>query len=273
LRYRPNTDVVLNKVSFKCLPGEKIGVVGRTGAGKSTLTQALTRIVEIESGKITIQNQDIKELDMDTLRKSLTMIPQDPTLFKGTLRYNIDPFNESTDEQIIELLNKAGLQYLMTGKSEKEKEEQEKKEMAEIERQKNFSLGSEKQEKQASSPQKQNTENGAGLDFKIMDLGKNLSIGEKQLICIVRAILRRNKIVILDEATSNIDVITEQRIQKLIQEEFKDSTTITIAHRLNTIIKSDKILFLDQGKVLEFDSPKALQADPNSKFSGLLKEL
>ena len=100
-----------------------------------------------------------------------------------------------------------------------------------------------------------------------------MSIGEKQLICIVRAILRRNKIVILDEATSNIDVITEQKIQQLIQEEFKEATTITIAHRLNTIIKSDKILFLDQGKVLEFDSPKKLQSRPDSKFSGLLKEL
>jgi len=138
LRYRPNTDIVLNKVSFECKPGEKVGVVGRTGAGKSTLTCALTRIVEMDSGRILIDGEDISKLNLNTLREKMTMIPQDPTLFSGTLRYNVDPFEEASDEQVTELLKKAGLDYLFEGKSKKEEEEEKRKKEEEEARKKEF---------------------------------------------------------------------------------------------------------------------------------------
>ena len=126
LRYRPNTEIVLDHVNFEAKPGEKIGVVGRTGAGKSTLTMALTRIVELEEGSISIDGEDISKLNLDTLRGAMTMIPQDPTLFTGTLRHNVDPFEECSDEQITALLKKAGLDYLFEGKSKQELEEEER---------------------------------------------------------------------------------------------------------------------------------------------------
>ena len=230
------------------------------------------------------------------------MIPQDPTLFTGTLRHNVDPFEEASDEQITELLKKAGLEYLFEGKSKKEIDDEEKEKAEKEEREKLFCNGDpeddkdkekEKDDKEKEKDKdekkedkdddekedkdkdkkKEDEDDGKGLKFKVKENGNNLSIGEKQLICIVRAILRRNKIVILDEATANIDVVTEQKIQQLIQDEFKGATTFTIAHRLNTIIKSDKVLFLDKGQVLEFDSPVNLVKKPDSKFAGLLKDL
>lgn len=118
-----------------------------------------------------------------------------------------------------------------------------------------------------------NKEDSRGINMKITEAGKNLSAGERQLLCICRAILRKNKIVILDEATANIDVVTEQKIQRLIELEFKESTVITIAHRLNTIIKSDRVLVLSRGEVVEYDTPKLLMQNPDSEFSKLLKEL
>ena len=125
LKYRPNTDTVLKKLSFKVQPGEKVGIVGRTGAGKSTISMALTRIVELHGGHIQIDGEDISKLKLETLRDAMTMIPQDPCLFTGTLRHNVDPFEEHKDEEIIELFKKAGLEYLFEGKSTKEKEDEE----------------------------------------------------------------------------------------------------------------------------------------------------
>ena len=162
---------------------------------------------------------------------------------------NIDPFNESTDERIIDLVQKAGLEYLFDGRS--------KQEMLE--------------EQQGMTVESGN-DNRIGLNFMIMEEGKNLSIGERQLICIIRAILRKNKIVILDEATANIDVVTEQTIQRLIDEEFQDATVICIAHRLNTIIRSDMVLVMGDGRMLEYDTPQNLMANPNSTFGEMLQE-
>ena len=142
------------------------------------------------------------------MRKHVTMIPQDPTMFTGSLRFNLDPFNKHSDEKLSSLLKKAAI---------------DKK---------------------------------CDLDFKVEEDGKNLSVGERQLICIVRAILRRSQVVILDEATANIDVVTEKNIQRLIDEELKGATLLTIAHRLNTVINSDKILVLNEGKLVEFDIPE-----------------
>jgi len=230
LRYRPNTDTVLNNLSFHVAPGEKVGIVGRTGAGKSTITMALTRIVELENnkGKISIDGEDISKLNLESLRGSMTMIPQDPTLFTGSLRHNVDPFEDNTDEEIISLFKKAGLEYLFEGKSKKEKEDEanekaDKKKRLQIEDEEEEKDKDKKDDKDSKDGEKSKDEkkdgegekkedeeeDGKGLKFRVKEEGNNLSVGEKQLICIVRAILRRNKIVILDEATANIDVVTE----------------------------------------------------------------
>ena len=327
LRYRPNCDLALNGISFSAAPGEKVGVVGRTGAGKSTLFMALTRIVELEGGKIEIDGQDISRVDLKALRDQITMIPQDPTLFTGTLRFNLDPFDQVSDERIHELIKKAGLEYLLEGTSKKEKEDKKENEQKEEEKKKNTAFEvsdsededekkkesdkkdddakkdekkeddkdkekKDKDEKKASwfsfwrskddkekkvkdkkdKDKKDEEEDGKGLKFKVQEEGKNLSVGERQLICIIRAILRCNKLVVLDEATANIDVVTEQAIQKLISEEFTGATVLTIAHRLNTIISSDKVLFLSKGTVLEYDTPKRLMANPDSAFAKLAED-
>ena len=241
------------------------------------------------------------------------MIPQDPIMFAGTLRYNLDPFDESTDERMTELIKKAGLEYLLEGVSKKELKDKEEKEAKEKARKALLpdgeSSGDEKDDEkkkkedekddkkkeggddkkegdkdkkvdddkkdgdEKDKDKKDEEEDGKGLKFKVQDEGKNLSIGERQLICIIRAILRCNKIVILDEATANIDVVTEQAIQKLISEEFLGATVLCIAHRLNTIIRSDKVLVMDKGQAAEFDSPQALMADRKSIFSKMLKQM
>lgn len=208
LRYRPDTDLVLKNVNFNIEGGMKVGVVGRTGAGKSTIALTLSRILELESGSIEIDGVDISKVGLQRLRNKVTMIPQDPTLFKGTLRFNIDPSEEVPTERILELIEKAGLDELL---------------------------------------KKQLKDNQSILDMEIKEAGSNLSSGEKQLISICRAILRKAKVVVLDEATSNIDVLTEKKILKLLSEDLAESTVITIAHRLNTIIKSDRILVLGEG--------------------------
>ena len=230
LRYRPETEIVLNNISFKIEACQKIGVVGRTGAGKSTLWLALTRVIEAVSGQILIDGVDISSISLKNLREKIAVIPQDPSLFEGTLRFNLDPENRILDTELIDILRLASLEKLID-------------------------------------------ENNEGLNQYIEEKGQNLSSGEKQLIWICRAILRRNKIVLIDEATANIDIKTEETIKKLIDEYFRDATMITIAHRLNTIIKSDKILVLDNGKVAEFDTPKSLMENTSSMFYNFLNNM
>lgn len=230
LRYRPDTELVLKNLNVSIKAREKIGIVGRTGAGKSTICLALCRIVEADGGSIFIDGLDISTIGLEDLREKITIIPQDPTLFEGSLRFNLDPVGTSTDSELLSMLEKASLENLVS-------------------------------------------RDESGLNQKIEDGGKNLSSGEKQLICICRAILRKNKIVLMDEATANIDIKTEQIIQKLIHDEFIDSTVLTIAHRLNTVINSDKVLVLSQGEVVEFDDPQTLLEDPESMFYSYAKEL
>ena len=230
LRYRPEAEIVLNDISFKIEACQKIGVVGRTGAGKSTLWLALTRVIEAISGQILIDGVDISSISLKNLREKIAVIPQDPSLFEGTLRFNLDPENRILDTELINILRLASLEKLID-------------------------------------------ENNKGLNQYIEEKGQNLSSGEKQLIWICRAILRRNKIVLIDEATANIDIKTEETIKKLIDEYFRDATMITIAHRLNTIIKSDKILVLDNGKVAEFDTPKSLMENTSSMFYNFLNNM
>jgi len=230
-------------------------------------------------------------------------------MFSGTLRYNLDPFDESTDERMKDLIKKAGLEYLLEGVSKQELKEKADKELKakkagkeiekdkkdkEKEKEKESTSAEEKDKDKAEDAEKKKDdekkddekkddekkddekkdedEDGKGLKFKVQEEGKNLSVGERQLVCIIRAILRCNKIVILDEATANIDVVTEQAIQKLIDEEFKGATVMCIAHRLNTIIKSNKVLVMDKGRAIEYDSPINLMMNKKSVFTSMLKE-
>ena len=225
VRYRPGLDKVLKKINFHIQPGEKVGVCGRTGSGKSTICLCLFRILEAAEGQIFIDNIDISKIGLDLLRSNLTIIPQDPCLMEGTLKYNIDPFNLTKNDEIIQILKDIGFEYTET-------------------------------------------------DDKIMDKmieqgGSNLSVGQKQLVCIARALLRKSKIVVMDEATANIDMNTEQIIQKALNLVLENSTVITVAHRIKTIINYDKILVLDAGEVKEFDTPSNLIKDENSLFHEL----
>uniref|UniRef100_A0A7S3KSB4 Uncharacterized protein n=2 Tax=Euplotes crassus TaxID=5936 RepID=A0A7S3KSB4_EUPCR len=227
LRYREDTEVVLKKINLSIKAGEKVGIVGRTGAGKSTLCLALCRIIEALRGSIEIDGVDISKVGLADLRDRITIIPQEPVLFKNTLKFNLDPENKCSDKEIKDMLRRANLGDLLT-------------------------------------------RDGKGVNFKITEKGENLSAGEKALICICRAALRKNKVILMDEATANIDVNTEETIQKLINQEFKDSTVITVAHRLNTIMKSDKIAVMSFGEVAEFGSPEKLLEDKKSHFTEMV---
>ncbi|XP_067207174.1 multidrug resistance-associated protein 1 isoform X3 [Linepithema humile] len=229
VRYREGLDLVLHGLSFSVLGGEKIGIVGRTGAGKSSLTLALFRIIEAAHGKIFIDDIDISKLGLHDLRSKLTIIPQDPVLFSGTLRINLDPFDCHSDDEIWRALEHAHLKSFV----------------------KNLP----------------NT-----LLHEVAEGGENLSIGQRQLICLARALLRKTKVLILDEATAAVDLETDDLIQTTIRQEFKDCTVLTIAHRLNTILDSDRVIVLDKGLIVEYDSPEALLRNPSSSFYSMAKD-
>jgi len=228
VRYREGLDLVLKGINFSVKSQEKVGIVGRTGAGKSSLTLALFRIIEAADGKIVIDNVDISEIGLHSLRSRLTIIPQDPVLFSGSLRMNIDPFNHYSDDQIWSSLEDAHLKIFVKGLSD-------------------------------------------GLEYKIAEGGENLSVGQRQLVCLARALLRKTKVLILDEATAAIDLDTDELIQNTIRTKFTDCTILTIAHRLNTIMDSDRVIVLDQGQIAEYDSPDVLLADKDSIFYGMAK--
>ncbi|POO04129.1 ATP-binding cassette containing protein [Trema orientale] len=228
LRYRPGLPPVLHGLSFTISPSEKVGIVGRTGAGKSSMLNALFRIVEMEKGRIMIDGCDISKFGLTDLRKILSIIPQSPVLFSGTVRFNLDPFSEHNDADLWEALERAHLKDVIR-------------------------------------------RNPFGLDAEVLEGGENFSVGQRQLISLARALLRRSKILVLDEATSAVDVGTDALIQKTIREEFKSCTMLIIAHRLNTIIDSDRILVLDGGQVLEYDSPEELLSNGESAFSRMVQ--
>ncbi|XP_044790836.2 ATP-binding cassette sub-family C member 2 isoform X2 [Bubalus kerabau] len=219
VRYRPELDLALKGITCDIKSTEKIGVVGRTGAGKSSLTNCLFRILEAAGGQITIDGVDIASIGLHDLREKLTIIPQDPILFSGSLRMNLDPFNNYSDEEIWKALELSHLKSFVAGLQ-------------------------------------------AGLSYEVTEGGDNLSIGQRQLLCLARALLRKSKILIMDEATAAVDLETDQLIQTTIQTEFSHCTTITIAHRLHTIMDSDKVMVLDSGKIVEYDSPEELLKNP-----------
>lgn len=215
VRYRPELDLVLKGITCNIKSTEKIGVVGRTGAGKSSLTNCLFRILESAGGQILIDGIDIASIGLHDLRGKLTIIPQDPILFSGSLRMNLDPFNKYSDEEIWKALELAHLKSFVSGLP-------------------------------------------FGLDHEVSEGGDNLSIGQRQLLCLGRAVLRKSKILVLDEATAAVDLGTDSLIQTTIRSEFSQCTVITIAHRLHTIMDSDKIMVLDNGKIVEYGSPEEL---------------
>uniref|UniRef100_A0A8C6UTE3 Multidrug resistance-associated protein 1 n=1 Tax=Neogobius melanostomus TaxID=47308 RepID=A0A8C6UTE3_9GOBI len=232
LRYRQDLDMAIHNVSISITGGEKVGIVGRTGAGKSSLTMGLFRIIEASEGQILIDGVDISQLGLHQLRSRITIIPQDPVLFSGSLRMNLDPFNSYSDEELWRALEFSHLKVFVTGLPDK-------------------------------------------LEHECSEGGENLSVGQRQLLCLARALLRKTKILVLDEATAAVDMETDHLIQSTIRSQFEECTVLTIAHRLNTIMDYTRVLVLDKGEMAEFDSPDKLVAQRGlfynmAKDSGLL---
>ncbi|KAK2941716.1 Multidrug resistance-associated protein [Blattamonas nauphoetae] len=252
-RYRHGLPFVLKDVDFEIKAGEKIGICGRTGAGKSSMLFALFRLIELDpklepkmidtqtgflidtdpneepnKGRVLIDGVDISKVDLGRLRRSIAIIPQDPTLFTGTVRHNLDLASKRSDDRIWEVLDMVEMREVI-----------------------------------ANLP--------AGLDSEVAEGGSNFSTGQRQLLCFVRAILNNCRIVVLDEATASVDVETDEKIQKTIRQQFSDKTVIVIAHRLNTIMDSDRIIVMDKGRVVEYDSPGNLKTNPDSAFNGLIR--
>ncbi|OAQ30743.1 ATP-binding cassette transporter 1 [Linnemannia elongata AG-77] len=228
-RYRPGLELVLRGVNCSIRSHEKIGICGRTGAGKSSLTLSLFRIIESVKGQIFVDGIDISTLGLYDVRSRFSIIPQDPVLFAGTIRFNLDPSGTKSDLELWQALEDSYLKDYVS------------------------------------------TLDG-GLNAAVLEQGDNFSVGQRQLICLARALLRKTSLLVLDEATAAIDLETDALVQAIIRQKFADCTILTIAHRINTVMDSDRIMVLDQGRVAEFDSPANLLADPTSIFYSLAKE-
>ncbi len=228
-RYKAGDKLVLKDVSFELHPGEKVGVVGRTGAGKSSLTMALFRINEIAGGRVLIDGIDTSRVALRTLRSRLAIITQAPVLFKGTLRQYLDPFDECADADLWRVLQKVELDTTISAMDGK-------------------------------------------LLTALEENGENFSVGERQMLCMARALLSHAQVIVMDEATAAMDAETDAKLQKVIRMEFKDATVLTIAHRLDTVLDGDRIMVLDDGKIVQFDSPQALIAKGDGPFYNLAKE-
>uniref|UniRef100_A0A8D0A2U8 ATP-binding cassette, sub-family C (CFTR/MRP), member 3 n=1 Tax=Sander lucioperca TaxID=283035 RepID=A0A8D0A2U8_SANLU len=228
VRYREGLDLVLKNLTLSVKGGEKIGIVGRTGAGKSSMTLCLFRLLEAAAGEITIDKVKISEIGLHDLRSKLTIIPQEPVLFSGTLKMNLDPFEKYSDEEVWRALEHSHLHKFVSNQPAK-------------------------------------------LELECSEGGENLSVGQRQLVCLARALLRKTRILILDEATAAIDLETDDLIQSTIRTQFEDCTVFTIAHRLNTIMDYTRVLVLDKGQVAEFDTPANLLSQ-RGIFYGMAKD-
>ena len=206
--------------------GEKVGIVGRTGSGKTSLQNALLRLIELSSGSICIDGVDVRELGLHELRNQISIIPQDPVLFSGSLRFALDPFSSFRDDQVWQVLEEVEL-----GEKVRKLEGQ--------------------------------------LEFSVSEGGSNFSVGERQLLCLARAILKQSRILMLDEATSYVDTITDSKIQRLLQSKFVECTVFTIAHRIHTVMQHDRILVMKNGQIVESGSPIQLLKEPTTLFSCL----
>uniref|UniRef100_A0A672ZEG6 ATP-binding cassette, sub-family C (CFTR/MRP), member 10 n=1 Tax=Sphaeramia orbicularis TaxID=375764 RepID=A0A672ZEG6_9TELE len=227
LAYRASLPNALDGVSLVVRPGEKVGIVGRTGSGKSTLFLALFRMVELNQGQILLDGLDISTVGLAQLRSRLAIIPQDPFLFSGTIRENLDPCGRHQDQELLEVLDQCHLSSVVNR------------------------MG--------------------GLDAEVGERGKTFSMGQRQLLCLARALLTQAKILCIDEATASVDQKTDQLLQQTIRETFQDKTVLTIAHRINTIMDCDRVLVMHAGKVVEFDTPASLCQTDNSIFHRLVR--
>ncbi|XP_042908219.1 multidrug resistance-associated protein 1-like [Parasteatoda tepidariorum] len=228
-KYREDLDLVIKNINLSINGSEKVGIIGRTGAGKSSITMALFRIIEPVTGSIFIDNIDISKLGLQKLRSKLTIIPQDPVLFTGTLRSNLDPNNEYSDDAVWQSLERSHLKSFVTTLDD-------------------------------------------GLGHNIEENGGNLSAGQKQLVCLARALLKNTKILVLDEATASVDIDTDNLIQNTIRTAFARNTVITIAHRLNTVLDYDKIVVMENGTILEVGNPSTLLQDTGTRFYEMCEE-
>ncbi|XP_050223926.1 ABC transporter C family member 10-like [Mercurialis annua] len=229
IRYRSDAPLVLRGISCTFQGGHKIGIVGRTGSGKTTLIGAIFRLVEPTGGKIIVDGMDISKIGLHDLRSRFGIIPQDPTLFSGTVRYNLDPLSQHTDQEIWEVLGKCQLREAVQEKDN-------------------------------------------GLDSMVMEDGANWSMGQRQLFCLGRALLRRSRVLVLDEATASIDNATDLILQKTIRSEFATCTVITVAHRIPTVMDCTMVLTISDGELVEYDEPTRLMNNKGSMFGQLVKE-
>lgn len=225
--YDEKLDPVLKKVDITIPAGKRVGICGRTGSGKSSLTLAVFRLLCRKAGTIKIDGVDVFGLKLQRLREALTIIPQDPLLFAGTLRYNLDPTEKLDDKEVWGALERVNMKEAIEALDK-------------------------------------------GLDYLIADSGENFSVGQRQLLCLARAFLRRSKIIVMDEATASIDLETDEKLQKVVRSEFVGCTMLVIAHRISSIADSDLILVMNDGNVAEFDAPGVLAAKEGSEFSNLL---
>lgn len=224
LRYRDENAPILKNINFVIEPKQKVGIVGRTGAGKSSIIASLFRLYDVE-GSITIDKENINDIALETLRSRISLIPQDPVLFSGTIRDNLDPFRQYSDKELWKVLEEVNLKDVVLN-----------------------------------------------LELKISEGGNSFSTGQRQLICLARTVIQKNKILVLDEATANVDPQTDALIQRAIQDKFSECTVLTIAHRLDTVLNSDKVMVIDNGILLEFDSPKTLLAKGEGAFYSMVKK-
>ncbi|BFZ53859.1 Transporter of the ATP-binding cassette (ABC) [Savitreella phatthalungensis] len=264
MSYAPELPTVLKNLSFKVEPGSKIGIVGRTGAGKSSIATAFFRLVEPQTGTICIDGVDISKLDLKDLRRGLTIIPQDPTLFQRSLRFNLDPFDEHSDLEIFEALRRVHLIDSPNAQGCVPARTRDTDTVRSRHNESNVTVGD--SSASAKDDRVENANVFYNLETPVAEGGANLSQGQRQLLCLARALLRLPKIIFLDESTASVDYATDAKIQKTIRASFKDSTILTIAHRLRSICDYDKILVMDAGSAVEYDHPYHLMITEGSIF-------
>ncbi|KAF9360285.1 hypothetical protein BGX26_009968 [Mortierella sp. AD094] len=273
MKYAPDAPAVIKDVSFTIKAGEKVGVVGRTGSGKSTFAISLFRFMDPVSGTITIDGIDICKIGLHDLRSNLTIIPQDPILFKGTLRSNLDPFGEREDRELWEALRRSHL-IPDTKSNSRVASHRNSLEISTLSSEESPSPSS-SQTPAGSVKGGESAENDSvdpakiTLDTPVKENGSNFSQGQRQLIALARALVRQSKIIVMDEATASVDFETDLKIQGTIRQEMANSTILTIAHRIRTIADFDRVLVMNAGEVEEFDKPLTLMKKEGGLFRSM----